>query len=74
MMKWEYKAEYWDDVWALKNNTKGEICLDEDLHLSKMVERLNELGADGWELINEVDFFNAQGYFLLKRPITISEV
>jgi len=70
MKKWEYKAEYWADTWALQKNGRGESCRDDGLHVSNMIECLNEFGADGWELINEIKFSNADGYFLFKRPVS----
>ena len=38
------------------------------------VSRLNELGADGWEVATTVDFVGGgTKYVVLKRPVTPSE-
>ncbi|MCU4801474.1 DUF4177 domain-containing protein [Halobacteria archaeon HArc-gm2] len=38
------------------------------------VERLNELGADGWELASTVDYVGGgTKYLVLKRPVDAAE-
>ena len=61
MQKWEYGDLYWHvDKWLLRiKGEKREIPMDE----KKLVEVLDLLGDEGWELVTCANF-----HYYLKRP------
>ncbi len=60
MQKWEYADLYWHvDKWLVRVKTeRKEIVLDE----KKLVEVLDQLGEDGWELVASANY-----HYFLKR-------
>ena len=63
MTKWEYKFKMWE---------RPIIELGTDAEWFDTIGRLNEMGAEGWELIEMKSYFsavNASFWTSWKRPV-----
>ena len=68
MKKFEYKSL------AIEITTEGNWVKKKSIEASKMISQLNELGQEGWELVNSIDHaidgYTLEVVLLLKREIS----
>ena len=68
MKRFEYKSL------AIEIKTEGNWVKKKNIEASKMINQLNELGQQGWELVNSIDHaidgYTLEVLLLLKREIS----
>jgi len=67
MQKWQYRRIRigFGEVWSKATAVPGQILYKSEENL---LGQLDELGSDGWELVNVVVLNNNTEWFYFKRP------
>lgn len=71
MQKWEYieiTAPRRDDNMSVRIYRNGNEVVPESM-TSVLYEYLNELGNEGWELVNFAFYPNGTAFYCFKRPV-----
>ena len=70
-MKWEYMYVKQDGNYREKSwKTFANKCYQLGSNMSTLIELLDELGKQGWELVSSTSTTQYDTEYVLKRPIT----